>query len=319
VDIAIRDNIMFADNYTDLITINLSDVTNPTLAGRIENAFQHFGETPDGILVDYLYEQVTEMVDCNDNSWGRGGAENGGVLIDQEVNFDGDFKNNGGDGTGGSLARFSLYDQYLYVITEFSLHSYNIANLSNPVKTGETNIGWGIETLYAFGDKLFIGSQAGMFIYDASNPASPQYLSGYAHWTACDPVFVKDNYAYVTLRDGALCNGSELNQMDLVDITDILNPILVKSFPMDNPHGLSIKDNNLFLCEGESGLKVFDIENPLTLDQRLLSKLTELSAVDVIVLPQFDNVLLVIGTDGFYQVNFANPEELEVLSFVKTK
>jgi hypothetical protein len=315
VDIAIRNNIMFADNYTDLLTIDLSDVTNPVLAGRIENAFESYGNTAEGVLVDYLYEQVTEVVDCNNNIWFEDVFVGGGPELDNSSGSD----DKGVDGTGGSLARFSLYDQYLYVIDQFNLHSYNIANLTNPAKVGETQIGWGIETLYAFGDKLFIGSQAGMFIYDASNPASPQYLSGYSHWTACDPVFVKDNYAYVTLRDGVLCNGSELNQLDLIDITDILNPVLVKTFPMDNPHGLSIKDNNLFLCEGDSGLKVFDIEDPLTLDQRLLSKLTSLSAVDVIVLPQFENVLLVIGTDGFYQVNFANPEELEVLSFVKTK
>ncbi|MFT7452228.1 MAG: hypothetical protein ACI9VN_002959, partial [Patescibacteria group bacterium] len=184
---------------------------------------------------------------------------------------------------------------------------------------GEMNVGWNIETLYAFGDKLFIGSQQGMFIYDASDPANPVYLSGYEHWTSCDPVFVKDNYAYVTLHGGTLCNGSQLNQLDLIDITDILNPNLVKSFPMENPHGLSIKDNNLFLCEADAGLKVFDIENPLVLDQKLLSTLNDFSAKDVIVVPGDQNILLVIGDDGFYQVNFDNPENLDVLSLIPVK
>lgn len=315
VDIAIRNNTLLADNYIDLLSIDISDINNPTLIKRTEDAFPSLGNSAQGVLLYYDEEEVTEMVDC---STSNNRSDDDLVTVDFDSSGP-ETSNGGGDGTGGSLARFSLYDQYLYAIDQSNMYTFDIQDLGNPNLIGETSVGWNIETLYAFGDKLFIGSQQGLFIYDAANPAAPEYISGYEHWTACDPVFVKDNYAYVTLRDGEFCNGSTLNQLDLVDITNILEPILVESFPMDNPHGLSIKDDNLFLCEGDSGLKVFDLENPLTLDERLLSKLTSLSATDVIVLPGDRNILLVVGADGFYQVDFNNPEDLQVLSFIASK
>jgi len=316
VDIAIRGDILYADNYMDLLAINISSINNPVLEKRIEATFNQFYDQGDGrFWVGYETEEVTEIVDCNDSrngSWGPSVLSDGG-FSEQNAGFD---NNGSAGGIGGSLARFSLYDHYLYAIDQSDIYIFDINQLANPQEAGSENIGWGIETLYAFGDKLFVGSQNGMIIMDASNPASPQYLSGYSHWTSCDPVFVKDNYAYVTLHSGTLCNGSEINQMDLIDITDILNPVLVKTFPMENPHGLSIKDNNLFLCEGAFGLKVFDIETPLTLDERLINSFDVLSATDVIVLPGDRNILLVVGEDGFYQFGFDNPASLTALSFI---
>lgn len=317
VDIAIRNGVMLADNYIDLLSIDISDPKNPFLVKRTTDVFPSFGESEEGILVYVEREEVTEMVDCDS---ANDQIDDGWVLFETA---DGNLANGapsaGGDGIGGSLARFSLYDEYLYAIDNSNMYTFSISDLTNPTKVGEMNVGWNIETLYAFGDKLFIGSQNGMFIYDAADPAAPQYLSGYAHWTSCDPVFVKDNYAYVTLHGGTLCNGSLLNQLDLIDITDILNPTLVETFPMEHPHGLSIKDNNLFLCEADAGLKVFDIQNPLVLDENLLTTLSDFSAKDVIVLPGDRNILLVTGDDGFYQVNFDDPEDLDVLSVIKVE
>ncbi len=318
VDIAIRNDIMLADNYIDLLSININDPRNPFLVKRTEDVFPSHGDSEEGILVYIEQEEVTEMVDCDSNS------DDGGWAFSPEASVDFDISNASGnagptDGIGGSLARFSLYDNYLYAIDNSNMYTFSIDDITNPSKVGEMNVGWNIETLYAFGDKLFIGSQQGMFIYDAADPASPQYLSGYQHWTSCDPVFVKDNYAYVTLHSGTFCNGSQINQLDLIDITDILNPNLVKTFPMENPHGLSIKDDNLFLCEADAGLKVFDIENPLVLDQKLISTLDDFSAKDVIVLPGNQNILLAVGDDGFYQVNFDDPQNLEVLSVISVK
>ena len=39
----------------------------------------------------------------------------------------------------------------------------------------------------------------------------------------------------------------------IVDISDISNPVLAVSYPMDSPYGLGIKDEKLFVCDGESG------------------------------------------------------------------
>jgi len=327
VDIAIRDGILFADNYMDLLAIDISNITAPFLAKRLESTFSKFYLDPEnGYLTGYQTEVVTEMFDCEtvDRPYGPYGYEqwdDGFLNSDVRPTGSGGPVSTGGvdvsnTGLGGSLARFSLYDDYLYAIDDSDLYIYDISTVADPVNETSYPVGWNIETLYAFGDKLFIGGQNGMTILDASDPSAPQHLSQFWHWTACDPVFVKDNYAYVTLRTGTNCNGSQINQLDLVNISDILNPYSAKTFEMDNPHGLSIKDNNLFLCEGDFGLKVFDIENPLTLDQHLISQFTDIAATDVIVLPGNRNILLVIGSEGFYQYDFDDPTDLKTLSVI---
>ena len=78
-----------------------------------------------------------------------------------------------------------------------------------------------------------------MQIFDNSNPSEPIHLSTFAHARVCDPVVVNDDYAFVTLRSGDRCSGF-VNQLDVVDIKDLENPKLVKSYPMDNPHGLGV-------------------------------------------------------------------------------
>ncbi len=317
VDIAISNQVLYADNYTDLLTIDISDIDQPRLVKRSEEVFPHLGsDATKGFLVYYEQEQVTEMVSCNDHNVGRGWANQ----IDGSAPFataeagNLNSSQDGGSGVGGSLARFTITKNHLYTINDSQMHVFQIGNDQCPNHVSVVNLGWGIETIFPHDNKLFIGSNTGMHIYDLSNPSNPDYLSGYSHWTACDPVYVKDNYAYVTLRSGTLCNGSTINQLDLIDISDIRNPFLVTSFPMDNPHGLSIRDNNLFLCEGEYGLKVFDIEDPLQLNNRELQHLTDRAATDVIVVPDDRNTLLMIGDDGFYQYNFDNPRQLEELS-----
>ncbi|MCC6722951.1 MAG: hypothetical protein IT258_00475, partial [Saprospiraceae bacterium] len=195
-------------------------------------------------------------------------------------------------------------------------NSLNVFSITDPATASLVsilNLGWGIETIFPYQNTLFIGSNSGMFIFDNSNPALPKQLSVFAHVTACDPVFVKDNYAYVTLRSGNECQGFS-NQLDLIDITNFASPTLVKSFAMQNPHGLSIAGDNLFLCEGEFGLKTFSIADPLHLDEHLLDRETNLNAIDAISLNEQSKLLMVIGEDGLYQYNFDDPSDLKLLS-----
>ena len=312
VDIAIRQNVLFADNYIDLLTININDIANPQLIHRNEDVFPHFGETADGLLVYFHQEEVTEIVDCNTQN----NRFRDDVFLGAEIDLVA-FDNSTGDfgGVGGSLARFALYDEYLYTIDDSNLHVFDISNLTTPSEVNEVAVGWQIETLFSYTDKLFIGSTTGMIIMDASDPSLPVYLSSYSHFWGCDPVVVKDDYAYVTLRSGSNCQQNG-DQLDLVNISDITNPYVEKTFPMENPYGLGIKENTLFLCEGKSGLKVFDIETPTELDQHLIDHERGFFAYDVIPLPGNRNILLLIGEDGFYQYNYDDPQNLKLLSHI---
>ena len=316
-DIAIKNGLLYANSYIDLLTIKLDGYQ---LVSRTESVFPPLWEDIQNNQIAVYYEEtpVTEVLDCETYSTLKrvgddlvffGGSFEGDVLA-PSANSAG---SSGGAGIGGSMARFTIVSDYLYVVDEFDLKVFDLTQPTDPTQASTVNIGWGIETIFPYEDKLFVGSNSGMFIFDNSNPTMPTQLAAFAHARACDPIVVKDNFAYVTLRDGSACQGFN-NQLDLIDISNITNPVLVKSFPMDNPHGLSIKNTNLFLCEGEFGLKSFDITEPATLGQHLLDHEKGIHAYDAIALPGTANLLLVIGEDGFYQYNFDNPSNLILLS-----
>lgn len=165
-----------------------------------------------------------------------------------------------GIGKGGSLARFIIVGDYLYVVDGNMLQTFSLSELDNPVKINSLQVGFDIETIFAFKDKLFIGSKSALFIFSIANPAQPGLLGQAQHFTACDPVVANDSIAYVTIRSGSNCGGT-VNALLIYGIKNILNPIQKNSISLVNPHGLGMQENHLFICDGTAGLKVYDISN----------------------------------------------------------
>ena len=166
-----------------------------------------------------------------------------------------------GTGTGGSLARFTIVGDYLYTVDHEVLKTYSLANPEEPALLSSVNVGWSIETIYPYEGNLFIGSQSAMYIYSLSDPERPQNIGAVSHVRACDPVVVNDDYAFVTVRAGTSCGGT----VNALLIYDAINPDRAKqiaSVPLKEPYGLGIKGNTLYICDGNDGLKVFDVTNP---------------------------------------------------------
>jgi len=201
-------------------------------------------------------------------------------------------------GQGGSLARFRIVGDYLYAVEWSSINVFDISDLDAPEVLDEVYTDWGIETIFSQGDLLFLGGNRGMFIYDISEPETPKFVSDFQHGRACDPVVVDGNYAYVTLRGGNACGTIE-SGLYVVDISNIENPELEVIYPMDGPYGLGIKDNMLFICDGASGLRVFDKSDA--------PNITALSHIDVMVtydvIPMQEQ-LLMIGDGVLYQYEY---------------
>ncbi len=212
------------------------------------------------------------------------------------------------NGLGGSMARFTISGDILYTVGTQNLKVFDISTPSNPTFKKELSIGGGIETIFPYDNNLFIGSQTGMHIFDISNPLNPVQISTYEHLTACDPVVVRGDRAFVTLRSGVDCRMSQ-NLLDVIDISNLRQPKLITSIDMSNPHGLAISNNSLFVCEGQQGIKVFDITNP---DQpEMVSFQTGFHAYDVIALPLS---LVITGNDGLFQYDYSDVQNLRLLS-----
>lgn len=326
LDMAIHNNILYADSYLDLVAIDITNPSAPAEVNRVQDVFQSFYSFNDqlGYLVEYVPTDIKRTIDCDDFNWGNGMfIDRGGVLMASDAFM---AESNGGNRafgstssisssvvTGGSMARFTVANDYLYTIDGAEIKVFDVKQ-SLPALKNQITLQWGIETLFPLAGSLFIGSNSGLIIYDISNPESPEYLSTFSHATACDPVVVQGNTAYVTLRDGNQCQGF-VNQLDVVDVSNLSNPSLIRSYPMSNPHGLSVLDETLYLCEGAFGLKTFDVSNSNQIGQNLLDSETGFFAYDVIVLPPGDHVM-VVGQDGLYQFDAKNKSDLKQLSVI---
>ena len=98
-------------------------------------------------------------------------------------------------GAGGSTARFTINGNYLYVVDHTSLKAFQITDPLNPVYKSKTDIGINIETIFPYGDKLFIGSSFSMYIFSLTDPDHPKQIAkaDYVIRMSCDPVIAKDD------------------------------------------------------------------------------------------------------------------------------
>ncbi len=220
---------------------------------------------------------------------------------------------NSNTGKGGSMARFTIVGDYLYIVDNTHLKSFNISNPGDPIPNGMVQINAFAETIFPFKNHLLIGTRTGMHIYGLSNPSSPNPISVYQHFASCDPVVADGDFAYVTLRNGTPCMRGQ-NQLDVINIAQLQAPRLLASYPMLNPHGLGVADKYLFLCEGGSGFKIFDRTNPAEL--KLLEFKYDIKSFDVIPL---EKSMIITGDDGIYQYSFDDGGKFELLSKISVQ
>jgi hypothetical protein len=226
-------------------------------------------------------------------------------------------RNQVASGLGGSMAQFTIMNNYLYSVDYKSLKVFLISDPTNPQLLENIDLGVGIETIYPQNDHLFIGTQNGVLIYDVTNPRNPTEVSQIRHVTSCDPVVANDQYAIATLRGGTPCNGS-LNRFDIMDISNLDFPTLIMSTDLINPYGLGFvaEDEDLvFICDGYAGLKIFDISDVGNI--HVVMHREDLEAIDVI--SAADNLLVVLTRQGVYQFDSTNPLELVERSFISVQ
>ncbi len=318
-DISIKNNRLFADSYGDLVVLDISDIKNIKLINRLEDAiFEDFGYT----YPTYVEWPQVDFYEYGDINYEKDAIIGWEVRTERRLkseferqqcsscSFDGFALNNSESaavptgpstattGQGGSLARFKIVDDYLYTVDYSNINILEISDLENPKTLEDVQVGWDIETIFNQGDILFIGGMQGMYIYDISAPEKPAFVSEFRHGTACDPVVVDGDYAYVTLRGGNLCGGAE-SGLYIVDVSNLANPVLKKTYAMKEPYGLGFKDEKLFICDGSDGLKVYDKSDVDNL--KLLNHFKDIITYDVIPL---QNSLLMIGDKVLYQYKY---------------
>lgn len=215
-----------------------------------------------------------------------------------------DAKSNSGTGTGGSLARFTIAANHLYLADFNSVHVYDLADPANPVKKTSLNIGFNLETIFPYQDKLFIGSTTGMFIYSITNPSNPVKLGSALHVRSCDPVVASGTTAYVTLKGGNACGPAE-DGLYIYDVSNVMTPVQKSLFRISNPGGLGIKDSVVFICRGNSGMTLVNVKNPSS--PQLMYTVNDGNYFDVI---PYGNLLICYVATGLHIFDISNLNQL---------
>jgi hypothetical protein len=324
VDMSITGNILYADSFVDLVVLDVKNISNIEEVGRVKSILPYtvppvvddkypvgYVDEKKGVVTGWELKTIRERVDIHYDPypvfWDKGiflsamssRQVSGGVT-------------SGGVGFGGSMARFGIHENVLYVLDQNTLKVFDITNKEAPRKHNEINPGWGVETMFLTEKTMFLGTTTGMVIYDISVPLSPQSRIFFSHARSCDPVVVDDTLAYITLRTGTNCGGST-NTLSVVNIKNLSTPKLVMTYPMVNPHGLGKDGDLLFICDGSAGLKVYDAADPKTILSHLIYTYSSINAYDVIPI---GDLLILIGDDGLYQYDYSNIQSISLLSSI---
>jgi hypothetical protein len=310
VDIAVHGNILYADLYDELVSIDVSDPAGIRYLGSSTGAFPHrafpngFAADTSMFIVDWAGKDTTVSINCTSPNW-RAETDRVFAAAGMVTQFSNTAAIAPANGINGSMARFAVLKDYIYTVSDNELFVFHLSSTERPVRVNRMILGWGIETIYPFRNNLFIGSANGMFIYNAQNPAAPSLLGSFAHAFACDPVIADDSYAYITLRNGTACRNG-MNQLDVVDIQNLSNPFLIKSYPLTNPHGLSKDGTVLFVCDGKDGLRIFDATQPHNL--KPVKQFTGIETYDVIAV---NNNAIVVCKEALVQYDYSNPSVIK--------
>jgi len=314
---------LVTNSYADLVTIEMDGIQSARLVSSTPNFLLDENTIPvsEGLVVIGYEDQPVEFTQSCDGSivgqWedcfncdvffvSNQGAPRSGGFGTPTVN------------TAGSMSRMSFNGNVLYVIGSSRLSTY-VLNNGLLVNTSNQQQQWGMETVITRGDFLYIGSQTGMHIYSLADARQPNYLSTFNHFTGCDPVSVEGDLAVVTVRDGRACGGASGNVMFVLDISNRSNPVELTRVNMNNPRGVALYNGNIYLCDGDAGLIVFDLNGgPVsTVANRKIQVLSSDIMTDVAVLPYpAGDILLTVGDDHLSQFTIGESGELSIRSRV---
>ncbi len=319
-DLAIRNGKLYADSYIDLVWFNITDPARPELDGRLENVFptvlpipeNNYGIDPDycygcnsgdqEIVVGWQLKQKTQIYTYETGGWWGNTGRDDAYYIANDISLSGV-----SNGVNGSMSRFALYKDYLYTVVNYYMDVFDLSG-TNPMKVVENLYVGNVETIFSYKDNMFMGMPTGMTIYSVTNPLKPERQSTVWHVFGCDPVVVENDIAYVTIHSGNAC-GQTNDDLIIYDVSNVKSPRHIVTYAMKNPKGLGIDNNTLFLCD--DGLKIFNASDPQTLMANRLAHYSGMNGFDVI---PFNNVLMMIADDGFYQYDYSDLNAIRQLS-----
>jgi len=210
------------------------------------------------------------------------------------------------DGKSGSITRFVTHNNYMYALNPNQIITYSLENPEKPNKENVLTTEYGLETIIIYDNTIYVGSRNALYILGLDDPAKPELLSragreGLRFFGGCDPVVVKGNYAYSTIKIVEnLCGIFNAESVLIVyDVSNKEEPQLINNYPLEEPNGLAYKGNHLLVCDkGADELIVFDITDPTNLLRLDEYNVTIDDPVDLII----NENTMIVSTENDFEI-----------------
>jgi hypothetical protein len=275
-DVAVEGNYAYvADRYSGLRIMDISDPTNPALAGVYNTSGIAYGVTIDG---DYAYvsddDEGVKVIDISDptNPIQVGNYDTPGysyeVAIAGNYAYVADHDDGGlqvldiSDPTSPTLAGsydtpssargVALAGNYAFVADlEAGLLTIDISDLTNPVLAGSYDTPGASHKVALAGDYAYVAdSDAGLQVINITDPTVPTLAGSYDTPNYAWHVAVSGDHAYVA------DNFSGIHWLDIYDPT---NPTLVDNY--DTPEAsyhIAVAGDYIYVADYDAGLLVFE-------------------------------------------------------------
>lgn len=218
-----------------------------------------------------------------------------------------------------------IHDHYLY-LTSMTNRTLLVLDISDPdriTKIAAVQLGADgpngdrLRKVVYRDNHLFVthGNSGTLFILDIGDPAKPKVISQVQTGDGAFNVYLKGNYAYV-----GGCGGTSLN---VIDITDLKNPKLVRTLSSKETYGclcsFSSTGNYLFAIGYFSKtFVVFDISDPVNTKEVTFIRDARLSGANRLYQHGDQVYIATAWTDGMVQVDVSNPRNPQIVHMVSS-
>lgn len=243
------------------------------------------------------------------------------LLLLGACSYQSDLVSSHNDGQSGSITRFVTHNNFMYVLNPNQVITYGLENPEKPAQQSVLSTDYGLETIIIYDNTIYVGSRTALYILGIDNPAEPVLLSksdrrDFPFAGGCDPVVVKGNYAFSTIKIIENICGN-INAESVLIVYDVSNknaPELISSYPLDEPNGLGYKGDYLLVCDaGADALIVFDISDPTNLLRLNDYNIPINDPVDLII---NQNTMIVSTANNFEIFDVADISDINQIGFI---
>lgn len=172
----------------------------------------------------------------------------------------------GGAGGAGSLSQMMVYGKTLYVLSGAEgnphgvLTTFDLSDRKNPRIRQVLDLNNGPEALQRHDNLLLIAGRDGVVTASLGVESRPRLLGEFRQNCPVnrDPIVVQGSIGYRTI----IVEGRRINctsRLEVLDLSQPHQPMLRATYPIQQPRGLSVLGDRLFVADEYQGVLVFDI------------------------------------------------------------